>query len=120
MTATLAEHAGTQELPVVEGELIPDASFALSEALASAQAALREARHLGLPAPLGITATAAGVHASAPLDDVLELQTILDRRRITSARGDHDRGLVRIEGEYDGQRWTLTSMQHRRITGGTR
>ena len=113
MTDTL-----TGPTPVVDGELIHDTSFNLSEALASAQAALRKARERGIPAPLGITATAAGVHASAPLDDVLAWQQILARPRIADA--DYDRGLVRIEGEFDGQRWTLTSMQHRRITGGVR
>jgi hypothetical protein len=102
----------------VEGELVLDVSFALSAALASAQAALREARRLGLPTPLDITATAAGVHATAPLDDVLEWQRLLHRPRIAAA--DYHAGLIRIEGEFDGQTWTLTSMQHRHITAPRR
>ena len=109
MTAALARRP-------VEGELIADVSFALSRALASAQAALREARRLGLPTPLEITATAAGVHAVAPLDDVLALAALLKPVRIAAA--DYRVGLVRIVGVHDGQRWTLTSMAQRRITGG--
>ena len=99
--------------PPATGELITDVSFALSGALASAQAALREARRLGLPTPLDITATAAGVHARAPLDDVLAWQRLLHRPRI--AHADYRHGLVRIVGELDGQPWTLTSMAHRHL-----
>ena len=110
MSAALADRP-------VDGELILDVSFALSAALASAQAALREARRLAVPPPLDITVTAAGVHAVAPLDDVLAFGLqVLHRPRIASA--DYRAGLVRIVGQYDGQEWTLTSMAHRRITGG--
>jgi len=100
----------------VDGELIVDVSFALSAACASVQAALREARRLALRPPLEITATATGVHAVAPLDDVLDWQRLLKPVRIDLA--DYHAGLVRIVGRYDGCAWTLTSMQHRRIRGG--
>lgn len=107
------------DMPPVDGELVLDASFALSAALASAQAALRKARQLAVSAPLEIVTTAGGVYAEAPLDDLLTFALrVLDWYRVDWA--DYQHGLVRIVGEYDGQPWTLTSMQHRRITGGAR
>ena len=110
MTTALA----TRPTPTVAGELIDDVSFALSAALASAMAALRAARERGIPPPLQITTTVAGVHAVAPLDDVLAWQQLLKPVKLAAA--DYQRGLVRIEGEFDGQHWTLTSMH----PGGTR
>lgn len=103
--------------PTVDTELIDDVSFALSAASASVMAALRAARERGIPPPLEITTTVAEVHAVAPLDDVLAWQQLLGRPRIASA--DYRAGRVRIEGMFDGHRWTLTSMQHRH-TGGAR
>lgn len=110
----------SEQPPVVRTEdLIFDASLALSAALASAQSALRKSRELLVPAPFEITARLSGVHAAAPMYDVMEIaKHLLQPYRIAAA--DYQRGLIRIEGQFDDQPWTLTSMQHRHITGGPR